>query len=488
MIKEEKMMSGISVMGTGSGLPINEWMEKLEQSENEKLAPIQQKQQKYNKQISAYGKFRAELDKLQKASETLMKFDKINATSVSKDHKTVAVTTDEKAAAGSYNVIVEQLAQSQSLSTPIVDDVKKKLGGTVAAGQERVLVITQNSEKAPLEIKLTNDQTSLLEIRDAINKSDGNVTASLVKIKDDEHKLILTAKKTGTESAMDIEVRGDSTLNDYLSYQSTGASPGGQMSETVSGQNAKVKINGITIERQANEIKDAPEGVTFKLSKTSENGSNHTANNPVFIAETVTISKDTAPLKKAIKGWVDAFNGLSSYYKEQTKYVAVKAGQRPSADNGVLLSDSSSAMIFSQVKDLALNAQKLPGINNLNDIGIGFHHEGKLIIDDKKLDEALKDKPAEVKQFLMGDGKTTGFGTEAFQYFKKTLDPLEGTLQLANKSLEQQNKQLDIKLENTQKYIDNTLRQMRKKFTAMDKAISDMKQSSNSLMALLPQK
>ncbi|MFV9997820.1 MAG: flagellar filament capping protein FliD [Arsenophonus endosymbiont of Dermacentor nuttalli] len=210
-----------------------------------------------------------------------MKFDNINTTSVSNDHKTVTVTIDEKAAAGNYEVIIELLvqAQSQSLKTTTIDDVKKKSGGVVASGQERILVIKQNSEKQPMEIKLTDEQTSLLEIRDAINKAEGNVTASLVKIKEGEHQLILTLEKTGTDSAMDIEVKGDSTLDAFLGYQSSTASAGGhhnqQMKQTIAAKNAEIEINGIKIVRPSNEIKDTPEGVTFKLIKTSEKDVNN---------------------------------------------------------------------------------------------------------------------------------------------------------------------------------------------------------------------
>lgn len=179
-----------------------------------------------------------------------MKFDKISTTSVSKNHNTVTVSSDEKAVAGSYEVKVEQLAQAQSLATIKVDDVKKKLAGPVVVDQERILVIKQNSEKQPLEIKLSEQQTSLIEIRDAINKTDGNVSASLVKIKEGEHQLVLTSKKTGTDSAMEIEVKGDSELNKVLNSS--------KMQQTIAAKNAKVEINGIQIEHSSNEIKTRP--------------------------------------------------------------------------------------------------------------------------------------------------------------------------------------------------------------------------------------
>ncbi|MDR5615830.1 flagellar filament capping protein FliD [Arsenophonus sp.] len=465
-------MSNMTSLGVGSGMPIDQWLDSMEANEKQRLRPLKQKQHKYNQKISAYGSLRAQLDKLQQAAESLMKFDKISTTSVSKNHNTVTVSSDEKAVAGSYEVKVEQLAQAQSLATTKVDDVKKKLAGPVAAGQERILVIKQNSEKQPLEIKLSEQQTSLIEIRDAINKTDSNVSASLVKIKEGEHQLVLTSKKTGTDSAMEIEVKGDSELNKILNSS--------QMQPTVEAKNAKVTINGIQIEHSSNEIKDAPEGITFTLVKTAEKDK---ANQ--LISETVTVTRDIEPTKKAIKNWVDAYNNLHSFYKTQTKYVPTKLGEALSADNGVLLNDSSSAMIFSQVKNLTLNVQNLPDMNHLNHFGIGFNHEGKLTIDDKKLDEKLKDNPAKVKQFFMGDGEKTGFATETFNYLKKTLDTLEGPLHLTTKSLNEQVKILDVKMESAQKNIEAKLKTQRDKFIAMDKAISDMKQSSNSLVSLL---
>lgn len=154
-------MSGISMLGMGSGIDIDRMLNAVMAPHKEKLNPYIAEQAQNDKKISAYGKFRAELDKLQKTTESLMKFDKITTTSVSREHKTLFVSSDEKAVPESYDVIVEKLAQAQSLKTSSIDDAKKKLGGTVAAGQERILVIEQASEKEPLQIKLTDEQTSL---------------------------------------------------------------------------------------------------------------------------------------------------------------------------------------------------------------------------------------------------------------------------------------------------------------------------------------
>ncbi|MFN6886225.1 flagellin hook IN motif-containing protein, partial [Proteus mirabilis] len=102
----------------------------------------------------------------------------------------------------------------------------------------------------PLKIELTDSQTSIIELRDAINKKEGNVSATIVKAQDGVNHLVLTSRKEGTDSQMEITVEGDSKLNDFISYSTEKTS--GAMTEIVKANNAKLTINGIEIERQTN--------------------------------------------------------------------------------------------------------------------------------------------------------------------------------------------------------------------------------------------
>ncbi|WP_309600218.1 flagellin hook IN motif-containing protein, partial [Citrobacter braakii] len=68
---------------------------------------------------------------------------------------------------------------------------KDKIGGATAA-DSRTITITQPGQKEPMTVTLTDDQTSLSGIRDAINKQNGSVTATIVKADDDSYYLSLT--------------------------------------------------------------------------------------------------------------------------------------------------------------------------------------------------------------------------------------------------------------------------------------------------------
>lgn len=471
-------MAGITSLGAGSGMPLSQTLAQLEAAENKRLEPLDKQMKSYEAQITAYGKIRGQLDKLQKASENLKKFDEIIATKVDDEFDAFKVTTDGKASIGNYTVSVKELAHAQTLKSKAVSDVKVPIGKTLGEGNKRTLVITQEGEKEPLRIELTDNQTSMIELRDAINKKEGNVSATIVKAKDGVNHLVLTSRKEGTDSKMEITVEGDDELNNFISYSSKSNS--GAMQQIVEANNAKLTINGIDIERQTNEIKDAPEGIILNLKKkTSDNKDN------IDKPEIVTVARDIEPMKKAIQAWTDAYNELNSTYKSLTKYTQVEKGEAASKDNGVLLGDTTSRMIMSELKSFVTSSQGTSDMDTLNKMGIKFKVDGSLDIDSKKLDEALKEKPANVKEFFMGDGKETGFGTQTYNYLKKTLQSNDGTLDIATDGVKKRKKTLDSQIKNTERNIAATMERYKNQFQQLDKMVNSMTNSSASIGRLL---
>ncbi|MDY3693335.1 MAG: flagellar filament capping protein FliD [Proteus mirabilis] len=471
-------MAGIASLGVGSGMPLSQTLAQLEAAENKRLEPLDKQMKSYEAQITAYGKIRSQLDKLQKASENLKKFDEIVATKVDDEFDAFKVTTDGKASIGNYTVSVKELAHAQTLKSKAVSDVKVPLGKTLGEGNKRTLVITQPGEEKPLRIELTDDQTSMIELRDAINKKEGNVSATIVKAKDGVNHLVLTSRKEGTESEMTVKVEGDDELNDFISYSSSSKS--GAMQEIVPANNAKLTINGIEIERQTNEIKDAPEGIILNLKKKTDDNKD-----AVDKPEIVTVARDIEPMKKAIQAWTDAYNELNSTYKSLTKYTQVEKGEAASKDNGVLLGDTTSRMIMSELKSFVTSSQGTSDMDTLNKMGIKFKVDGSLDIDSKKLDEALKEKPANVKEFFMGDGKETGFGTQTYNYLKKTLQSNDGTLDIATDGVKKRKKTLDSQIKNTERNIAATMERYKNQFQQLDKMVNSMTNSSASIGRLL---
>ncbi|MEQ1974804.1 flagellar filament capping protein FliD [Xenorhabdus sp. SGI240] len=485
-------MASISAVGIASGID-PKILDKLESNERKRLEPLTQQQTSYNAKLTAFGSLKGSLEKLKSASEELKKFDKLNTTKTNEDHKTFTPSTDSKASPGNYVIEVEQLAQSQSLKSPAITDVKKPLGeqgkGT------RTIIITQPGEEKvgekkiePMRISLNDNETSLVEIREAINKQEGNVNASIIKAEDNKNYLLLTSKKAGTKSVMTIEVQGDAELGKLLNYKSDDKGGGsGAMEQVTQAANAKLTVNGIKIERQTNEIKDAPEGITLNLKKVSEkeeveiNGK--TEKKPV--AETLVVSRDIEPMKEAIKKWVDAYNELQNTVSSLTKFKPVRKGEAASKDNGALLGDSTLKGIQSQLRQQLFVAQEVADIATLNKLGIKQKLDGTLEISNEKLEKNLKEKPANVKAFFMGDGEKTGFATQTYNLLKKTLDSHEGTIATATEGINKSLKTLERQAEQTNRNIEATMERYKKQFTALDKLSSSMNQASLSLAQLL---
>ncbi|PHM73794.1 flagellar filament capping protein FliD [Xenorhabdus kozodoii] len=475
----------ISTVGATSGASGR--LDQLEAQERKRLQPITQQQSSHKAKLTGFGTLKGSLEKLKSASEELKKFDKLSTTKTSEDHKIFTPSTDSKASPASYDIEVEQLAKAQSLKSTAVADVQTQLG---KSGQgTRTITITQpgekkagEKEKGPMLITLKDNETSLVEIRDAINKQEGNVNASIIKAEDDKNYLILTSKKAGTKSVMTIDVQGDDNLASFLNYKSnsdgSSASSTSTMEQVAAPANAKLKVNNIQIERQTNEIKDAPEGITLNLKKVSEKA----ADGKTLKLETLVVSRDIEPMKEAIKKWVDSYNELQNTFSSLTKFKPVGKGEEASKDNGPLLGDSTLKSIQNQLRLQLFAAQDVADIATLNKLGIKQKLDGTLEISNEKLEKNLKEKPANVKAFFKGDGEKTGFATQTYNLLKKTLDSHEGTIDTATEGIKKTLKTLEKQAEQTNRNIDATIERYKKQFTALDKLIGSMNLSLAQLL------
>ena len=477
-------MAGISTLGIGANLDLNTQMDQLEAMERRRLEPLTTQKASYDAQISAFGKMQSSLEKLKKAAEDLQKYGDISTTKVTGEYKAFDVKTNGKAVSGVHDVTVERLAKAQTIASQGQSDNKKLLGNGAA---ERTITITQPSQKEDKDkivIKLDNEHTSLIEIADAINKTDKGVTASVIKDKTNAYHLVVTSKKEGTDNSISINVDGDDALATLLNVKSVIGTDGtvtldtdstNGMVQKVAPQTALLEIDGFQLESQTNETKDLFPGLTLTLKKESEDGK----------ADHLTISEDIEPAKAKIKAWVEAYNEFQTLASELTKYTPTESGTTPDKTNGPLIGDSTLRGIQSQLRTQVRSPQDSGEINLLNKMGIKQKLDGTLDIDTKVLDNVLKENPSSVKIFFAGDGEETGLGTQNFNFLKDTLDSKEGTLHNATDGIQKKKKSLDKRIEQTNKQIENTMESHRRQFQNLDKMMSTLNSTSNSLSRLL---
>jgi flagellar hook-associated protein 2 len=481
-------MVSTNFLGMGSGLPFEELLAKERSISSVKLNPYLQKQKTYNGQISAWGSISSALSTLK---DTLGKLEDegFNGVSVS-DNKTFKATAGKGTIPNSYSMAVEQLAKAHQLGVTR-DSREKDIGKSAAT----VTIEMEGSDK-PLVVELKPDETSLDDIAKKINEQKGDVAAEVVTVKEGEHKLVLTSKKTGKDGEMTIKVTGDADVESAL----TGAD------EVTAPQNAIVWLNGDKVERSSNTIKDLITGVTLELREVSDKKDDGSLKE-----ESLTITEDTSKVKTLIEEFVKNYNSYLSTVASVTKYTAPDRDKLaegeislPDSNNGALFTDGNLRRLTSQLKATVGGQYADAGdvIKSLGSLGITVTFDGKtgddrsgtlgtLTIDSKKLDAALKDNPKEVEALFLGKGGKEGIKDRMEGIFdtylgdKDAITKKEGVIETTLESLREQEKRIGKQITAVQKRIDEAMLRREKEYQRLDKAMSDMKSIENSLVSSL---
>ncbi len=360
---------------------------------------------------------------------------------------------------------MSQLAQAQTLTTKNAQPDTK----TAIATADSKITIQHGGDKDPITIDISAANSSLSGIRDAINNAKAGVSASIINVGNGEYRLSVTSNDTGLDNAMTLSVSGDDALQSFMGYNaSTDASNG--MTESVTAQNAKLKVNNVDIENSSNTISDALEDITLNLNDVT------TGN------QTLTIAKDTSKAETAMKAWVDAYNTLQDSFSSLTKYTAVDAGaDSQSSSNGALLGDSTLRTIQTQLKSMLSNTVSSSNYKTLAQIGITTDpSDGKLELDADKLTAALKKDASGVGALIVGDGKKTGITTTIGSNLTSWLSTT-GIIKAATDGVSKTLNKLTKDYNAVSERIDARVAQYKAQFTQLDVLMTSLNNTSSYL-------
>lgn len=241
----------------------------------------------------------------------------------------------------------------------------------------------------------TKDQT-LQGIRDAINKANIGVTATIVSDgSDNPYHLVVTSNKTGAKSSMKISVDGadggpvNAGIASLLGYDPNGTQA---MTQTSGAQDTRLTMNGIAVTSDSTTVDDVVQGVSMDLSGTG--------------TTTLTVGQDSSSVTTAINGFVKAYNDLNSTIAKLTAYdPETKTG-------GVLQGDSAVRAIQTQLRRTL--GQSVEGLNsnmtNLTQVGITFGDDGSLKVDSTKLSTAISKNFGDIAGLFAAAGAASDGG------------------------------------------------------------------------------
>jgi len=387
---------GLSSAGIGSGLDVETIVSKLVALEKQPLNKLQTVASSIQSKISIFSQVKSLMSTLSDVASKLSQNSSWSAmVATSSNVGAVQVSVSGAASATSFSVGVAQLARAQSVASAALGATNAPVGGGSLSIQLGTWSGTgtaspQFAEGTAGAVSVQIDAADTLAVvASKINDAKAGVTATVLRDANGE-RWLLRSDSTGEASGCRIQVAEDGASPGLsrLSFDpQLSAGLGMAVTTPQYGQNAKASINGIAVESATNTFTDTIPGLSFTASQVT------TA--PVDVS----VSADTAAMKKSVQDFVTAYNALNDLLSASTKYD--DATKRA----GALQGDSTTVGLQNALRSMmGATATGAGAFQRLADIGIDMKRGGKLEVSESKLDAALKNPQALKAMFATNAG------------------------------------------------------------------------------------
>ena len=309
-------------------------------------------------------------------------------TATSSSASILTATATSAAAAGSFQFEVKKLAKVSQVASLAQSSSAIQLG----AGTIDIRLGTGGVTSIAVE----EGSSTLSGIAQAINAKGIGVTASVVSDADGP-RLLLTAVQTG-----DNDIQADSSgFSTTIFRSSPGSGPTPLPSNKIvqDGEDAQINIGtgsgAIQVKQSGNTFRDIAQGIT--LTAVSEG------------IATITVAADTTAITDAVKTFVDGYNGLVQFMKDNASF------DSSTRKSGVLFAESDVRTRFNAITQALL--QSVPGrpqaLSTLGAIGITIDRAtGKLSIDQGVFSGKLASDPLGVGKLFANSAISSDAGIQ----------------------------------------------------------------------------
>lgn len=403
----------INFSGLVSGLDTNSIIEGLLQiqqrqvdQQNARRAVVLGKQAAFSGVEGRLSSFRTALGKLSSLATSAVR----GKLASSSDEDLLTATASSRSASGTYKIHVQSLATAHTVASQSYASANSAISTgslTLQVGSGTATTITINS-----------GNNTLSGLADAINRSDAEVSASVVRdgaSATEPYKLLLTSKKTGAANSIAITSSFAAPTGDQITPTFNLGSP------VQAAADAEIRIgNGagaITAKSATNRFTELIDGVTINVQDADPTKE-----------ITLTVEADVERGLEAINDFVKAYNDLSQYIDDQVRYNAATGRA------GTLIGDRTVVAIQQELQQAISTV--VGGVdtdaNRLSAIGVTFNDKGQLQVDSGKVRQALHgelegvDTNAVARLFALG-ADSNAFG---IQFVVGSTRTQEGSIQV----------------------------------------------------------
>jgi flagellar capping protein FliD len=449
----------MSVDGLISGMDTTSLITKLLQTEAGPQTALKKKLSATQTAASAYRTVNTTFAAVRAAAETALKADSWTATKASSSDTSITVTATSTATPGSLSFSVEKVAASHGV-------VNRNAGvwtsATAAYGAPTVEVFDSlGVSKGTITVGGTG---SLTDAAAAINASSLGLTAAVVEISPTEFALQVNSKTSGAAGEFSL----------------TGA---GTFGVTTQAGDAELRIGSgpgaYSVYSATNSFASVMTGATITVSKANPG-----------VPVTVSVNSDPDAVAAKMQTLVDAVNSALTQVKTYTN--------NAKGSTAALKGDYSVAQLAGQLLDavsFAIGADGSPA-----QVGFQLSKDGKITFDKAKFLTALKDDPVKAQRMVAGtaasagvdgvagtadDVAATGISGRLLGVAKAASDSATGSLVKMAEGQDSMVKDITDRIEAWDLRLAKRKEALTRQFTAMETALSSLKNQSTWLAGQL---
>ncbi|WDY60577.1 flagellar filament capping protein FliD [Pseudomonas sp. PSKL.D1] len=455
------MATLVSSIGQGTGLNITDMVSALVTADTAaKKAQITRQTSNNTAMISGVGSLRSALTAFQDAMKKLndSSAPSFNAYAAkSANEAVVKVTSGNTAVAGSYSIVVNQLATGSKVASQAF------AGGSTSAISAGELTVSQGANSWKVNVA---SGATLESVRDQINKELGvqGVSANIIN-GEGGARLVLSSTTTGAGSDLSVSGISELAIDGTTKMTGTGA---GYITDLA--KDAELTIDGLTVTSSKNTIDNAISGMKLELTGVSASATSATQ---------ITVEADNTGLQTSIQAFVDAYNTL------QKTITSLTTTSRDSDDNlvlGPLTNDPTTRSLLGDIRKVLSEVGAGDQLTSLSQLGINTTKDGTLEFNTTKFTTAMNDKKlgAEVQELFTG---TNGI----FERMNKAIDPYnatDGSLATRKANLDKIAKNLADQQTALDRRTESLTESLTKKFVAMDTAVAKLNAQADQIKSV----
>ena len=387
----------LTKLGVGSGIDTTALIDTLVQAETAGTQEqLDNKEKQYKAEISAFSQIKNNLKVFNDNLELIQQNNSLGYQGSTSDKTVATFTTNGNTAAQAVNssLTVSSLATAHTLTGPSLSSVSNTVGArtinisfgtwsadpTQGGGQSH----TANSLDA---VSVTaSSSTTLSQLRDMINSAasdsdnDGQQDVTAVILYDGSNYMLSLKSQFG--AANEMKITDNHASSPVYAYDTT---DGAQLTQRVSGTNASLTVDGVSMTRPSNSIDDLFAGMTLELLSTSDSA--------ITIKSDIDLESARTSITDFVTTYNDVMKSLQSYREDDPN----------NEDSGLLAGDSLLRSIMNEMR--RSNSKAIAGYEGgpyyLSNLGVKTMRDGTLsFTDPTMLERTFKNNAESLRSFF----------------------------------------------------------------------------------------